>query len=369
MPLDEYPVHQVPLSMRHMASSDRNAYDRYYFNATDRTGEVFLITGFGVYPNLGVVDAFATLKVGDRQVSVRMSDALGDDRMQTSVGPYRIEVVEPLHELRLVCEAEQQGLTFDLRWRGSFPAAEEPAHVMRQGGKVILDACRFAQVGTWEGTIRLDGTEIAVTPDTWVGTRDRSWGIRPVGEGEPAGRGAAEPDPDFGFWWIYLPVRFDDFAIVVIAQEDGHGHRILNEAVRVWPADSGRGIEQLGWPEVDLTYRSGTRIPTAATVRLRAGREDLVMEAESLGYVPLNCGSGYSGDSVWNHGTWKGRDWVDRVDVDLTDPGVIGMAQFGVIDHVGRFRIGDAEGFGLFEHASFGRHDPSGFADFGSVAP
>ena len=49
--------------MRHMASSDRNAYDRYYFNATDRTGEVFLITGFGVYPNLGVVDAFATLKV------------------------------------------------------------------------------------------------------------------------------------------------------------------------------------------------------------------------------------------------------------------------------------------------------------------
>ena len=93
------------------------------------------------------------------------------------------------------------------------------------------------------------------------------------------------------------------------------------------------------------------------------------MEAESLGYVPLNCGSGYSGDSVWNHGTWKGRGWVDRVDVDLTDPGVIGMAQFGVIDHVGRFRLGDAEGYGLFEHASFGRHDPSGFADFGSVAP
>ncbi len=368
MPLDEYPVHQVPLSMRHMASSDRNAYDRYYFNACDRTGDVFLITGFGVYPNLGVVDAFATLKVGDRQVSVRSSDALGDDRMQTAVGPYRIEIVEPLQELRLVHDAE--GLAFDLRWRGSFPAAEEPPHLMRQGGKVILDACRFAQVGTWEGTISLDGADLAVDPATWVGTRDRSWGIRPVGEAEPAGRAAAEPDPDFGFWWLYLPVRFDDVAVVVIAQEDGDGHRSLNEAVRVHP--DGR-TEQLGWPEVEVRYRSGTRIPTGASVRLRAGGEDLVMEVESLGFVPLNCGSGYSGDAVWNHGTWKGRGWVDRVDVDLTDPGVLGMATFGVIDHVGRFTLrgaaGESVGYGLFEHGSFGRHDPSGFADFGSVAP
>jgi hypothetical protein len=28
-----------------------------------------------------------------------------------------------------------------------------------------------------------------------------------------------------------------------------------------------------------------------------------------------------------------------------------------------------AEGWGLFEHASLGRHDPSGFADWGSLAP
>ena len=28
-----------------------------------------------------------------------------------------------------------------------------------------------------------------------------------------------------------------------------------------------------------------------------------------------------------------------------------------------------AEGWGLFEHATIGRHDPSGFTDLGSVAP
>ncbi len=68
VPLDEYPVHQVPLSMRHMATSDRNAYDRCYFNAHDRTGEVFLVTGMGVYPNLGVIDAYATVPTRRRAV-------------------------------------------------------------------------------------------------------------------------------------------------------------------------------------------------------------------------------------------------------------------------------------------------------------
>lgn len=62
VPLDEYPVHQVPLSMEHVASSDRNAYDRCYLNAHDRTGDVFLVTGMGVYPNLGVTDAFANVE-------------------------------------------------------------------------------------------------------------------------------------------------------------------------------------------------------------------------------------------------------------------------------------------------------------------
>ncbi|MDQ1423718.1 MAG: hypothetical protein QOD72_1216, partial [Acidimicrobiaceae bacterium] len=54
-PMDEYPIHQVPLPIAHPATSDRNFYDRCYFNAHDRTGETFLITGLGVYPNLGVI--------------------------------------------------------------------------------------------------------------------------------------------------------------------------------------------------------------------------------------------------------------------------------------------------------------------------
>ncbi len=31
-PLDDYPVHQISEPMRHVGTSDRNFYDRYYFN-------------------------------------------------------------------------------------------------------------------------------------------------------------------------------------------------------------------------------------------------------------------------------------------------------------------------------------------------
>jgi hypothetical protein len=384
-PLDEFPVHQVPLSMEQVASSDRNAYDRYYFNAQDRTGEVFVVSGFGVYPNLGVRDAYVTIRHGDRQVTVRMSDALAqgaaDDRLHPQVGAYRIEVIEPLQRVRIVCDTPDQGIEADLTWTGSFPVLEEPAHVMRQGDKVILDACRFAQLGTWSGRLRLDDHEWTVTDDRWVGSRDRSWGIRPVGEPEPAGRAAAEADPDFGFWWMYTPLRFDDFAIVLIAQEDGHGHRLLNEAVRIWPAESGRRPEQLGWPRFDVHYLPGTRNPTGTTVQLtEPDGTPFTMEVETVGagrgFVALMAGPGYGGDPDWGHGQWRGRDWVERFEVDMTDPAVAGRIPFGMSDHVGRARIGNGdepggiiEGWGLFEHASIGRHQPSGFDDFFSVAP
>jgi hypothetical protein len=367
VPLDEFPVHQVPLSMRHMETSDRNAYDRCYFNAHDRTGDVFLVTGLGVYPNLGVIDAYATVRRGTIQHTVRMSDALGADRMAQQVGAYRVEVVEPLRRVRLVCDAGALGVGFDLTFTGSFPAVEEPRHVMRQSGRIILDAQRFAQVGTWSGTLVVDGAELAVGDDRWVGTRDRSWGIRPVGEPEPPGRAAAEPDPAFGFWWTYVPLRFDDFAVVVIAQEDGAGERLLSEAVRVWAADTGRGVEQLGWPEVEVRYAPGSRLPTGATLHV-GRRQRFEISVDTLGYVALNCGPGYGGDPDWGHGQWRGRNWSEGVVVDLDDPVVAGRIPFGVVDHVARATCDGQDGWGMFEHGTFGRHAPSGFADWSSVS-
>ena len=91
-PLDEYPIHQVALPMRYVASSDRNVYDRCIYQGVDHEADAYFITGMGVYPNLGVIDAYATVRRGDRQWAVRASGARPDDRMLQQVGPYRIEV-------------------------------------------------------------------------------------------------------------------------------------------------------------------------------------------------------------------------------------------------------------------------------------
>uniref|UniRef100_UPI002453DD5D DUF7064 domain-containing protein n=1 Tax=Nocardia brasiliensis TaxID=37326 RepID=UPI002453DD5D len=209
------------------------------------------------------------------------------------------------------------------------------------------------------------GPHPAAPPAVWTGTRDRSWGIRPVGESEPPGRAASEPSG--GFWWMYVPLRFDDFAVVVIVQEEPDGTRTLNDAVRVWP--DGR-VEQLGWPRISIDYRSGTRHPVGARLELTTpDGKPLEIEVTTGTNVPLHVGCGYGGDPDWLHGQWKGRDWSLSSRYDLTDPAIVARAPYGVIDHVAHARCNGAEGWGLFEHASMGRHDPTGFADWSSVAP
>src|SRR5919197_3441104 len=75
VPLDEYPIHQAPLSLAYVATSDRNFYDRSYFNAHACSDELILVTGLGVYPNLGVIDAYATVRKGDQDAAPGRGDA------------------------------------------------------------------------------------------------------------------------------------------------------------------------------------------------------------------------------------------------------------------------------------------------------
>jgi hypothetical protein len=376
-PTDEFPIHQLPQPISWPGASDRNFYDRSYFNAHDRTGDIFLITGIGYYPNLGVKDAFVLVArrgggrfggSGDTQTAVHLSDGIDQDRLNQHVLGYRVEVSEPLHRLRIICE-ETEGIAVDLTWNGLFDAIQEQRHVLRSGTRVTLDAQRFAQVGSWSGTIAIDGEDITVDPNVWIGSRDRSWGIRPIGEPEPAGRPAHPPFE--GMWWLYVPMAFDDFAICLIIQEEPNGFRSLNDVTRVWR--DGR-VEQLGWPRVKIHYTSGTRIPTGATIDATAADGSPVrFDVESKLPVPIHVGGGYGGDSDWLHGMWKGDKFTERLTYDMTDPAIVGRAGFGVIDHVGRAVCTEggksSEGWGLFEHGALGRHDPSGFADWLTVAP
>lgn len=360
-PMDEFPVHQAPLPLARPTSSDRNFYDRCYFNAMSPSSETVLITGVGYYPNLAVKDAYALVRRGNEQTALQLSDAFNpvtENRLAQQVLGYRIEVTEPLRRVRLILE-ETEGIAFDLTWNGSFDVVQEERHLLYNGVKPILDAQRFAQVGSWTGELAIDGETTRIDGD-WMGSRDRSWGIRPIGESEPAGR--PQDPPMEGFWWLYVPLRFEEFSIIVIIQEEPNGFRTLNDATRIW-AD-GR-VEQLGWPRIEIDYAPGTRHPVAARLHCTAfDGSPVLVEVEPKVGVALHVGGGYGGDPDWGHGHWMGEKFARRMTYDLTAPEIAGRIPFGVIDHAASARCGDAQGFGLFEHASMGRHDPTGFKDW-----
>ena len=47
-PLDDYPVHQIAETIRHVGTSDRNFYDRYYLNGFALDGSAMFIAGIGL---------------------------------------------------------------------------------------------------------------------------------------------------------------------------------------------------------------------------------------------------------------------------------------------------------------------------------
>ena len=93
---DDFPIHQTAEYIRHPATSDRNFYDRYYFNMHGSSDEVMAIFGIGQYPNLGVADGFLAIGTKEDHRVIRASRPLGD-RSNLKVGPLEIEIINPLN--------------------------------------------------------------------------------------------------------------------------------------------------------------------------------------------------------------------------------------------------------------------------------
>jgi hypothetical protein len=353
---DDYPVHQAAEFIAHPATSDRNFYDRYYFNMHPCSDEWFAIFGFGQYPNLGVVDAFVDVRMGSGQHIVRASRPLGD-RGDLTVGPFRIEVLEPLRRLRFVVEPTDHPVAMDITWEGHIPAVAEPHQFVRGKEKVIFDTQRLAQTGTWTGSMTVSGERIGVTPDRCWGNRDRSWGVRPVGEAEPGG--IREGDMVLPGMWTYFPMQFEDHAILYICNERDDGIRPLVQGERVW-SDPARGIDELGPSEHEHRLEPGTRVVQSSLIRfLEAGIE---IDCQVLLTNWISVGTGYGIDADWRHGMYHGPETVVQglvLDVDE----IRGIAGYGLIDHVATFSYADQVGYGLLEQGFFGPYRRYGMTD------
>ena len=357
---DDYPLHQTaePIAL---AGTDRNFYDRYFFNGySAQAGDTRMFAvAFGTYPHLDIVDAHLCWLHDGRQINLHAAARANGERLLLRAGPIAIEVIEPLRTLRVTVDAPDDGLRAEITFTARAAPIEEPRFTRRIGTRTLLDYTRLTQNGSYTGWIEVDGTRHDLS--SFVGTRDRSWGVRPVGARD------AQPPPVLPqFFWLWSPCVFPDHDVYWHTNDDEHG-RPWNRRAVVMPVGGGTADEQVGDATATLRWRPGTRAASKASLTLADGR---------LAFTPVTdfmmLGLGY-GHPRWGHGLDHGALDVARedfvvADLDRAQPHhfhiqTLSDVNWTTID--GTVRAGR----GVLEQLAIGPHAPSGFTGLMDVAP
>jgi hypothetical protein len=368
---DDYPIHQTVHPIARPDSEDRNKYDRFWFNGYDRDGDWYFGVGMGRYPNLGIMDCALSIVTSDgEQHSFFGSRRAPDEPTELDVGPFRLEIVQPMRITRLLLDDNSTGITADLTFTARTGCIEEGRQTWMHEGRSNVDNTRFAQFGTWTGVISVDGEELRV--ESQPGTKDRSWGLRAIGAPDP---GVAPIRTLPQFWFLWNPVHWDDHCTHVARFEHADGHPWHTDAVIVPTYDGSGAVPGVEDPAArylrrvthEIDYRPGTRWARSATVTmLDPEHGDRIIELDPVLRFHMR-GIGYR-HPEWGHGMWKGELEIGRDSFrpDDLDPLALDCSH---VQQVVRARCGDDDGIGVLEQYSLGPHAPSGFTDFSDGAP
>jgi hypothetical protein len=360
-PLDDYPIHQAPISLAENPLGV-NAYDRYFFNGYSSDGSIFFAAALGVYPNRGVIDAAFSIVRDGVQRSVFSSGRLGRDRRSTSVGPISIEIHDPMRTFGLRVGGDD--LRAHLTFSATTPAVLEPRFTQDVPGIGVFDYTRYTQFGSWTGTIEVDAERIDVAGT--VGCRDRSWGQRPVGP--PSGAAPALPQ----FFWLWAPINFPDGALHFDVNDRDDGSRWHEAGFRIplladgdapWSAP----VEPMRSVDYRLQIQPGSRWADTATIELTPWNADpITVTLEPVLRFQMR-GLGY-GHPERRHGQWLGADVaaVERLVLDELDPSARDNLH---VQHLVKATTGDGRtGIGVLEIAAIGPHTPTGLTGVFDVA-
>jgi hypothetical protein len=352
--LDDYPVHQAPASLSHVMGGHPNAYDRFWFNAY--TEEVYVGFAMGLYPNRGVIDAAMGVVRDGVQRSVFASGRLL--ARETRVGPISVEVVEPLRVNVVRVDAPDQGIRAELTFTARTAAFEEPRQTRHDRERLVMDVTRATQLGTWQGTVELGGETVAF--DGAYGTKDRSWGIRPVGEPTPV----APSQNRTQFFFLWAPINFDDGGLIVSRFEDAAGVPWSQAAATLEllaadasPADTA-GVHHLRASWCDVAYVPGLRRASRCELHV----VDAAGVATSVLLEPLLTfrmrGAGYF-HPTYAHGRYHGELVVDGEVLDVAALDTTSLHDVHV-QQVVSATWGSRRGLGVLEQLAIGPHAPSG---------
>lgn len=360
---DDYPIHQTPEPIAYTGAV-RNFYDRYFFNGYHKSEDIFFAAALGVYPYVNVMDAAFSLIVDGVQHNLLASRVLHMERMDTQVGPIKVDVLKPLHKLRLVINDGDHALKADLTFTSRAPVQEEPRFTRRVGTQLVMDSTRMTQNGQWQGWIESKGRRIDVDPQSWVGTRDRSWGVRNIGAADTQPNPMASPDSQF--YWLWAPINWDDCVTLYHLNDDEYGRPWNTSGVMVSLSETGGAdvtkAEEMAVVSSHIEYISGTRHAKRAELRFER-KGGGVAEIEMLPrYHWYMKGVGY-GHAEFSHGSYHGElasAYEEYVLAEIDDASNLHIQ--AVCDVQMRGDFGDKRGRGVLEQLVIGPHMPSGFS-------
>ena len=153
-------------------------------------------------------------------------------------------------------DAPEQGIAAEIVFEGRAFPVEEPRFIRRNGPRAFMDYTRLTQNGRYTGWMELDGKRQSV--DGFMGTRDRSWGVRPVGARDPQ---EVVPPVAPQFFWIWSPTNFPAGQLLLPHQRGWPPDEAWNRR-SVWARDNSqcrKAFDENDKCSVTIKWKPGTR--------------------------------------------------------------------------------------------------------------